>query len=203
MSIIKSNTMEITTETIKELRDQTGISVMQCKKALEEAKGDMEKAVMILKKKSGEIASKKAGRSLGSGTIVAYIHAGGSVGSMIELACETDFVAKNEEFKQLAYDIAMHAAATNPEFISPDDISPEDKNKAMEMFKKEVAESDKPKEIKKKMLEGKLSSYFNERTLLEQSFVKNPDVTIKGLLESAVQKFGERTEITNFTRFSI
>ncbi len=193
----------ITTETIKELRDQTGISVMQCKKALEEAEGDMEKAVMLLKKKSGEIASKKAGRSLGSGTIAAYIHAGGSVGSMVELSCETDFVAKNEEFKQLAYDIAMHAAATNPEFISPDDISDEDKKKAMEMFEKAVAESDKPEEIKKKMLEGKLSSYFNERTLLEQSFVKNPDVTIKGLLEEAVQKFGERTEITNFTRFAI
>lgn len=193
----------ITTETIKELRDQTGISVMQCKKALEEAGGDMEKAVMLLKKKSGEIAAKKSGRSLGSGTIAAYIHAGGSVGSMVELSCETDFVAKNEEFKKLAYDIAMHAAATNPEFISPDNISDEDKNKAMEMFEKEVAESDKPEEIKKKMFEGKLSSYFNERTLLEQSFVKNPDVTIKGLLEEAVQKFGERTEITNFTRFSI
>jgi len=193
----------ITTETIKELRDQTGISVMQCKKALEEAGGDMEKAVMLLKKKSGEIASKKSGRSLGSGTIAAYIHAGGSVGSMVELSCETDFVAKNEEFKQLAYDIAMHAAATNPEFISLSDISSEDKKKAMEMFEKEVEKSDKPEEIKKKMLEGKLNAYFNERTLLEQSFVKNSDVTIKGLLEEAVQKFGERTEVTNFTRFSI
>jgi len=195
--------MEITTEIIKELRDQTGISVMQCKKALEEAGGDMEKAAMLLKKKSGEIASKKAGRSLGSGTIAAYIHAGGSVGSMVELSCETDFVAKNEEFKKLAYDIAMHAAATNPEFISSEDISAEDKDKAMEMFEKEVAKSDKPEEIKKKMLEGKLNAYFNESTLLEQSFVKNPDMTIKGLLESAVQKFGERTEITNYTRFSI
>jgi len=195
--------MEITTKTIKELRDQTGISVMQCKKALEEAKGDMEKAIMLLKKKSGEVALKKAGRSLGAGTIAAYIHAGGTVGVMVELSCETDFVAKNEEFKKLAYDIAMHAAATNPEFISSDDISDEDKKKAMEMFEKEVKESDKPEEIKKKMLEGKLNSYFNERTLLDQPFVKNPDVTIKGLLESAVQKFGERTEVTNFTRFAI
>jgi elongation factor Ts len=195
--------MEITTETIKELRDQTGISVMQCKKALEEAEGNMEKATMLLKKKSGEIASKKSGRSLGSGTIAAYIHAGGAVGSMIELSCETDFVAKNEDFKKLAYDIAMHAAATNPEFISTDDISDEDKKKATEMFEKEVEKSDKPEDIKKKMLEGKLNAYFNERTLLEQSFVKNPDVTIKGLLEEAVQKFGERTEVTNFTRFAI
>lgn len=158
---------------------------------------------MLLKKKSGEVALKKAGRTLGSGTIAAYIHAGGAVGVMVELSCETDFVAKNEEFKKLAYDIAMHIAATNPEFISPDDISPEDKKKAMEVFASEVKESDKPEDIKKKMLEGKLNSYFNERTLLEQSFVKNPDTTIKGLLESAVQKFGERTEVTNFTRFAI
>lgn len=195
--------MGITTETIKELRDQTGISVMQCKKALEEAKGDMEKAIMLLKKKSGEVALKKAGRSLGAGTIAAYIHAGGTVGVMIQLSCETDFVAKNEEFKKLAYDIAMHGAATNPEFISSNDISPEDKKKAMDMFASEVKESDKPEEIKKKILEGKLNSYFNERTLLEQSFVKNPDTTIKGLLENAVQKFGERTEVTNFTRFAV
>lgn len=195
--------MEITTEIIKELRDKTGISVMQCKKALEEASGDIEKAIMLLKKKSGEIASKKSDRSLGAGTIASYIHAGGTVGAMIELSCETDFVAKNEEFKKLAYDIAMHAAATNPEFVSVDNISEEDKKKAMEMFEKEVNDSDKPEDIKKKILDGKLNAYFNERTLLEQSFVKNPDVTIKGLLEEAVQKFGERTEVTNFVRFSI
>jgi len=195
--------MKITTETIKELRDQTGISVMQCKKALEEADGDMEKAIMILKKKSGEIASKKSGRSLGSGTIAAYIHAGGAVGSMVELSCETDFVAKNEEFKKLAYDIAMHAAATNPEFVSQEDVSEEDKKKATEMFTKEVEESDKTEEIKQKMLEGKIGAYFNERTLLEQAFIKNPDITIRGLLEEAVQKFGERTEVTNFARFAI
>ena len=195
--------MEITTETIKKLRDQTGISVMQCKKALEEAEGDMDKALVILKKKSAAIASKKADRTLGSGTISAYIHAGGSVGTMVELSCETDFVSKNEEFKKLAHDIAMHIAATNPEFLSQSDISEEDKKKVTEVFTKEIEESEKPEDIKKKMLEGKLSAYFNEMTLLEQKFIKNPDVTIKGLLEEATQKFGERTEITNFTRFAV
>jgi elongation factor Ts len=193
----------ITTENIKELRDQTGISVMQCKKALEETGGDMEKALLFLKRKSGEIASKKASRNLGAGTIAAYIHAGGKVGTMVELSCETDFVAKNEDFKKLAYDIAMHIAATNPSFLSTDDISEDDKKKATEMLMKEVEKTDKPEEIKKKMLEGKLSSFFNEQTLLEQPFIKNPDVTIKGLIEEAVQKFGERTEITNFARFSV
>lgn len=195
--------MEITTETIKKLRDQTGISVMQCKKALEEAEGDMDKALVILKKKSAAIASKKADRALGSGTIAAYIHAGGSVGTMVELSCETDFVSKNEEFKKLAHDIAMHIAATNPEFLSQNDISEDDKKKVTEVFTKEIEGSEKPEDIKKKMLEGKLSAYFNEMTLLEQKFIKNPDVTIKGLLEEATQKFGERTEITNFTRFAV
>lgn len=195
--------MEITTEVIKKLRDQTGISVMQCKKALEETGGDMEKAIVVLKKKSGDIAVKKAGRTLGSGTISAYIHAGGKVGTLVELSCETDFVSKNEEFKKLAYDIAMHIAASNPTFLSQDDVSDEDKKKVTEVFMKEIEKSDKPKEIKDKMLDGKLSAYFNEMTLLEQKFVKNPDVTIKGLLEQATQKFGERTEVTNFTRFAV
>lgn len=195
--------MEITTEIIKELRDKTGISIMQCKKALEEAGGDMEKALLVLKKKSGEIASKKADRELGAGTVAAYIHSNGSVGAMVELSCETDFVAKNDEFKKLAYDIAMHVAATNPEFLSVSGISEDDKKKMTELFEKEVEESGKTEVIRQKMLEGKLGAYFNERTLLEQPFIKNPDVTIKGLLESAVQKFGERTEITNFTRFSV
>ncbi len=195
--------MEITTEDIKKLRDQTGISVMQCKKALEEAEGDMDKALVILKKKSAAIASKKADRELGSGTIAAYIHAGGSVGTMVELSCETDFVSKNEEFKKLAHDIAMHVAATNPEFLSQSDISEDDKKKVTEVFTKEIEKSEKPEDIKQKMLEGKLSAYFNEMTLLDQKFIKNPDVTIKGLLEEATQKFGERTEITNFTRFAV
>lgn len=195
--------MEITTDIIKKLRDQTGISVMQCKKALEEADGDIDKALVILKKKSSAIASKKSNRELGSGTIAAYIHAGGSVGAMVELSCETDFVAKNEDFKKLAYDIAMHIAAANPEFLSGVDVSEDDKKKVKEVFVKEIEESEKPEDIKQKMLEGKLSAYFNDITLLEQKFIKNPDTTIKGLLEEATQKFGERTEITNFTRFAV
>lgn len=195
--------MEITTDTIKKLRDQTGISVMQCKKALEESGGDMDKALVILKKKSAAIASKKSDRELGAGTISAYIHAGGNVGAMVELSCETDFVSKNEDFKKLAHDIAMHVAAANPEFLSQNDISEEDKKKASEVFTKEIEESGKPEDIKQKMLEGKLSAYFNEMTLLEQKFIKNPDITIKGLLEEATQKFGERTEITNFIRFAV
>lgn len=193
--------MEITTELIKSLRDKTGVSVMQCKKALEEASGDMEKAVIILMKKSSEVSLKKTDRTLGAGVIEAYVHGTKGVGSLVELMCETDFVSGNEDFKKLAYDIAMHVTASNPQFLKKDDISEDDMVKAREVFEKEV--SGKPEDLKEKILSGKLDSYFSERILLEQSFIKNPEVTIKGLIEQAIQKFGEKVEITRFSRFSI
>jgi elongation factor Ts len=188
----------ITTELIKELRDQTGISIMQCKKALEEADGDKEKALIILRKKSGEAAAKKSDRTLGAGAIGSYLHSTGSVGAMVVLQSETDFVAKNEEFKKLAYDIAMHVAATNPEYLSQSDIPEDVEIKAREVFEKEV--EGKPEEMKEKILEGKLNAYFKDKILLEQSFVKNPEVTIQSLISQAVQKFGERVEIARFVR---
>ena len=193
--------MEITTETIKQLRDKTGVSIMQCKKALEEVGGDMDKAVLLLLKKSAGVAEKKQGRTLGAGVVEAYIHNTGKVGSMVELLCETDFVAKNEEFKKLAKDIAMHACATNPQFLKREDIDAHSAELATEMFAKEV--EGKPEEMKAKILEGKLSAYWSERVLLEQAFIKNPELTIKNLIDSAVQKFGEKTELSRFVRFSV
>ena len=193
--------MKITTDLIKELRDATGISVIQCKKALEEAEGDIKKATVILRKKGGDIAAKKSGRTLGAGVIQAYIHGNGAVGAMVELSCETDFVAKNDEFKTLAYDIAMHVAAANPQFLKKEDVSEETKKIAFQVFEKEV--EGKPEAIKAKILEGKLNSYFAEKILLEQNFIKNPDLTINNLLESAIQKFGEKTAVTKFIRFSV
>ncbi|MEK7514485.1 MAG: elongation factor Ts [Patescibacteria group bacterium] len=191
----------ITTEQIKELRDATGVSVMQCRKALEEAGGDREKAIIILRKKSKEVAEKKGDRTLASGVVASYIHAGGSVGTLVELSCETDFVARNEEFKKLAYDIAMHVAALNPEFLKLADIPQEIKDKVTAVFLPEVA--DKPKNMQGKILEGKLNAYFKERILLEQLFVKDQELTIQNLIEAAVQKFGEKLEVRRFTRFSI
>lgn len=188
-------------EQVKELRDKTGISIMQCKKALEEAGGSMEKALIILQKKGAEIAAKKSDRNLGAGVVSSYIHSGGSVGAMVEFLCETDFVSGNEEFRKVAYDIAMQIAATNPKYLSIDSITNEDKEKAKEVFMKEV--EGKPEEMKEKILEGKLSAYFKEQVLLDQTFIKNPDQTIKDLVDGANQKFGERIEIGNFTRFSI
>jgi len=197
----ESNTKAISTEQVKELRDQTGISVMQCKKALEEAGGSMEKALVILRKLSSGIAAKKSDRTFKSGAIASYVHANGSVGTMIELNCETDFVANNEEFKTLARDIAMHITATNPKFLKKEDITDADKKVAMEVFEAEV--KDKPEAVRSKILEGKLASYFAEMVLLDQPFIKNPDVTIQGLLDAAVQKFGEKTAIGRYTRFKI
>ncbi len=195
----------ITTEQIKELRDSTGISVMQCKKALEEAGGDIEKARVILRKKSGEIAAKKSDRTFGAGIVQAYVHSTGRVASLVELVCETDFVSGNEEFKALARDIAMHVTASNPKFLDKDEITDADKNTAKEVFLKEIADSGKkvPKEMEEKILEGKLATYFGEMVLLNQPFIKNPDVTIEALILSAGQKFGEKIAIARFNRFAV
>ena len=191
----------ITTEQIKELRDQTGVSVMQCKKALEEAGGDREKALVILRKLSSGAAAKKADRTFGAGVIQAYIHANGSVGAMVELNCETDFVSGNEEFKTLARDIAMHITATNPKFVRREDVTKADQKAARAVFEEEA--KDKPEAMREKIVEGKLKTYLAEMVLLEQPFIKNPEITIQGLIDAAIQKFGEKTAVGRFNRFKI
>jgi len=191
----------ISTETIKELRDATGLSIMQCKKALEEANGDISKATIILQKKGASVAAKKADRTMAAGNIAAYTHTTGNVAALVELMCETDFVAKNDEFKALAYNIAMQVAATNPKFLKMEDISEAAKTEAREVFDKELA--GKPEEMKAKIMEGKINSFFKDRVLMEQEYIKNPEVTVRGLIEGYVQKFGERIEVGRFVRFGI
>ncbi len=193
--------MEITSAQIKQLRDQSGISVMQCKKALEEAGGDMDKAVIILKKKRSEAAEKKSDRELGAGAVGVYAHNTNEVAGMVVLACETDFVAKNEEFIALARDIAMHVTATNPKYVSKAEIDENILAKAREVFMSEVA--DKPAEMQEKILAGKMDSYFKEQILLEQPFIKNPDTTIAEMVSGAVQKFGENITIASISRLSV
>jgi elongation factor Ts len=188
-------------DVLKRLRDETGISIMQCKKALEEAGGDIEKAKIILRKASSAIASKKADRTLGAGVAAAYTHAGGSVVGAVVLACETDFVSKNEAFAKLAYDIAMHVAAMNPQFRSREDITEADLKTAREVFANEVAQV--PEAARAKALEGKLESYLKERVLLQQLFVKDQTITIRELIDQAVQKFGEKIEVVRFERLSV
>jgi elongation factor Ts len=191
----------ITTEQIKELRDMTGLSIMQCKKALEESEGDISKANILLQKKGAGIAAKKADRNLGAGRVVSYVHSTGNIASLVELLCETDFVAKNEEFGTLAYNIAMQVAATNPLYLKMSDIPEANRKEAEEVFAKEV--EGKPEDMKAKILEGKLNAYFKEKVLLDQAYIKNPELTVNNLIEAFIQKFGERTEVGRFVRFGV
>lgn len=193
--------MEITSAQIKELRDKTGISVMQCKKAIEEAEGDMDKAMIILKKKRSEAADKKADREFGAGTVGVYVHNTNEVAAMVKLVCETDFVSQNEEFVALARDIAMHVAAQNPKYIKREDLTETEIQKAKEVFAAEVA--DKPADMQEKILEGKLNSYFKEQILLEQSFIKNPDSTINEMVTAGIQKFGENISVEEIERVAV
>lgn len=193
--------MEINANAIKELRDKTGISVMQCKKALEEAGGDMEKALIILKKKRSEAAEKKADRELGAGAVGVYQHNTKEVAAMVTLACETDFVAKNEEFIALANEIALHVAAMDPKYVTREELDSSAIEKAKEVFAAEI--KDKPEDMQEKILEGKLTSYFKDQILSEQAFVKNPDTTIGDMVTGAVQKFGENISIAAISRLSI
>lgn len=174
---------------------------MQCKKALEEAGGDMEKAIVILRKIAAAGAGKKADRALGAGVAAAYTHAGGQVVGAVVLACETDFVSRNPEFQQIAYNIAMHVAAMRPEFISKEHVKEEDIAKAREVFVSEAASV--KEEMREKVVQGKLDAFVKEKVLLDQPFVKNGEITVRQLIESGVQKFGEKIEVVRFERLSV
>ena len=193
--------MEITSVQLKELREKTGISVMQCKTALVEAGGDMDKALIILKKKRSEAAEKKSDRELAAGSVGVYIHNTNEVAAMVLLGCETDFVAKNPEFITLAKEIAMQVAATAPTFISRSEVSEEIIQKAKEVFAPEL--EGRPEEMKEKIMEGKVSAYFRDQILFEQPFIKNPDVTISEMVTGAVQKFGENISVLKISRVSV
>lgn len=188
---------------IKELREKTDVSVMVCKKALDETGGDMEKAAQILRREGAKVADKKSSRELKAGIVNAYIHSTKQVGVLVELKCETDFVAKNGDFQLFSYDIAMHIAASDPLYVSPDDIPEQSKEEIKKIFEEEISKIDKPKEIKEKILEGKMNAYLKERTLLEQPYIKNPDITVGEYVKDAVQKFGENIEISRFARFKV
>ena len=193
--------MDITSVQLKELRDITGISVMQCKRALEEADGDMEKAKIILQKKGGEIALKKSDRELGAGAIGCYVHSTHEVAAMVQLSCETDFVAKNEEFSALAREIAMQVAAQYPLYITRSEVTEEVLTKAREVFMEEV--KDRPADMQEKILTGKLDAYFKDRILMEQPFIKDQEKTIGTLVNNAIQKFGENIVVSAMSRLSV
>ena len=192
----------VTMDEVKKLRDLTGVSIMQCKKALEEANGDIEKAQIALRKKASADAAKKGDRAFGAVCSAAYIHQGGKVGALVQLACETDFVAQNPDFVKLAEDIAVHIAGMSPEFVKESDISEEVKAKYMAAFLDEAAKSGKPAEIQAKIAEGKWTEFLAGSCLMNQQFLKDDSKKISDLINDAVQKFGENTQVVKFVRFA-
>ena len=195
--------MKITAQMVKELRDKTNAGMMDCKKALEETDGDMEKAVDHLRQKGLAVAAKRADRATSEGVVECYIHGDGKLGVMVEVGCETDFVAKTDGFKEFARDIAMHIAAVNPVSVDRDDVPAEMVEREKEIYTAQALESGKPENIIEKIVKGKIEKYLSEICLMEQKYVKNPDLSIQDLLNELVAKMGENISIKRFARFQI
>jgi elongation factor Ts len=195
--------MAITTKMVKDLRDKTQAGMMDCKKALEQTNGDFEKAVDFLRQKGLAVAAKRANRATSEGVIATYIHAGGKLGVMVELGCETDFVAKNDDFREFARDIAMHIAAANPISIHRDEVPAAVLAREKDIFVQQALDSGKPAAIVDKMVVGKIEKFLAEVALLEQKFVKNPDLSIQDMLNELVGKMGENISIKRFARFQV
>lgn len=195
--------MAITAQQVKELREKTGAGMMDCKKALQETNGDMNQAIDLLRAKGAAKAAKRDEKSASEGTVASYMHHSGKVGVLVEVNCETDFVANTDDFQQLARDIAMHIAATRPLAVSADSISAEEIERERAVYAAQVVEEGKPENMRDKIVEGKLQKWFKEVALLEQPFVKDPDKTIGDLVTEVSAKTGEKVEVARFARFSI
>jgi elongation factor Ts len=195
--------MEITAKMVKELRDKTGAGMMDCKSALSDAKGDMEKAVEILRKKGIAKAEKKASREVKDGLIHAYIHPGGKLGVLVEVNCETDFVAKNEDFQEFVHNLSMHIAASNPLGIDRESLPSDIVAKELRIYKEQAAESGKPEHIVEKIATGKLEKFYTESVLLEQAYIRDPEKSVKDYLTEVIAKIGENISIRRFVRYQI
>lgn len=195
--------MEISVELVKDLRQRTGAGIVDCKKALQESKGNIETAIDYLRKKGLATAAKKAGRIASDGLISSYIHAGGKMGVLVEVNCETDFVAKTEEFQNFVKNIAMHIAAANPQYIRREEIPEEVLKKEREIYRTQALEAGKPEKIVDKIVEGKMERFYSEVCLLEQTYIKDSDLTVKELLETMIAKVGENIAIRRFVRFQL
>lgn len=195
--------MQITSKMVKELRDKTNTGMMDCKKALTETDGDLEKAVDLLRQKGLAVAQKRAGRATSEGVVETYIHGGGKLGVMVEVGCETDFVAKNDGFREFAKDIAMHIAANPPLAIRREELPEDFIERERNIFKQQALESGKPENILDKIISGKMEKYYAEVSLMEQKFIKNPDLSVQDLLNELVAKLGENISIKRFARFQV
>jgi len=194
--------MSVTIEMVKELREKTGAGVLDCRNALQEVEGDFDRAAEILRKKGLALAEKKSDREAKEGLVEAYIHGGGKIGVLVELNCETDFVARTDEFHGLAHDVALQVAATNPRYLAPGDVPGEVLDTEREWQRQQIGPG-KPEEVMEKILDGKLNKHFSEVCLLEQPFIKDESITIRDLITNKIAKLGENIKVRRFARFEL
>ncbi len=195
--------MEITSAMVKELRTKTGAGMMDCKEALSAVDGDVEKAIDFLRKKGLSAATKRSSKAAKDGTVASYIHMGGKIGVMVEVNCETDFVAKTDDFQTMARDIAMHIAASNPLYVRPEEISEAALEREKEIYRSQLREEKKPEKIWDKIIDGKLKKYYEDVCLTEQKFIKNTDITVGTLVSNMIAKTGENIILRRFARFQL
>jgi len=188
---------------VKELRDRTGAPMMDCKQALTEAKGDVEQAIVLLRKRGASVAQKKATRVTSEGSVAHYIHAGGKIGVLVEVNCESDFVARTDDFKELVHDIAMHIAASDPKFIRKEDVTPEAFEREKDIYRAQAAATGKPANVVEKIVEGKMAKFYEEVCLYEQPFIKEQTQSISQLITTKIGKLGENISVRRFARFKV
>ncbi len=194
---------EITSDMIKELRERTQVGMLDCKKALVECEGEMEKAIDYLRKKGIASATKKTGRETKEGIIATYIHNNSKLGVMLELNCETDFVAKNEDFQNLAKELCMQVAATMPSQVNPEDVPAEEVEREKEIYREQLKDSGKPENVVEKIIEGKMKKFYSQTCLMEQEYIRDPKVIIKDLIKEKIAKYGENISVNRFVRYQI
>ena len=200
---MSTSTVNVTAAQVKELRDKTNAPMMDCRNALAESKGDIEAAIVWLRKKGVATAAKKATRTTSEGSVASYIHAGGKIGVLVEVNCESDFVARTDDFKQLVHDVAMHVAATDPRYIRKEDVTPEAFEKEKDIYRAQAAATGKPAPVVEQIVEGKMSKFYEEVCLLEQPFIKDQTITVHQLIASVVGKLGENISVKRYARFKV
>ncbi len=202
-SEMSTSTANISAAAVKELREKTGAPMMDCKNALVESRGDVEKAIEWLRKRGVAVAAKKSSRTTKEGTVESYIHAGGKIGVLLEVNCESDFVARTPDFKELTHDIAMHIAASDPRFVRKEDVTPADIEKEKEIYRAQAANSGKPANVIEKMIEGKMGKFYEEVCLYEQPFIKDQNISVGQLIATKIGKLGENISVRRFARFKV
>src|SRR2546423_5914430 len=200
---MSTTTVNVSAQQVKELRERTNAPMMDCRNALQEAKGDMEQAVILLRKKGVATAAKKASRTTSEGAVASYIHAGGKIGVLLEINCESDFVARTDDFRELLHDISMHIAASDPKYVRREDVTSDDFDREREIYRAQAAATGKPAPVVEKIVEGKMAKFYEEVCLLDQPFIKEQTISVGQLIASKIGKLGENISVRRFARFKV